>query len=58
MPAVNAAVLTTAEDLERRNIALASAVSRKWGHEHDIGCPGDHKLELSWNRLVKYPCPR
>ncbi len=55
---MNAAVLTTAEDLERCNIALASAVSRKWGHEHDIGCPGDHKLELSWNGLVKYACPR
>lgn len=56
---VEEAVLTTEEDRERRDIALASAVSRKWPPrtEHDPCCAGAHPL-TSHNGLVDYPCPR
>ena len=55
---VDESVWTETEDREMRDIALASAVSRKWPPrtEHDPGCTGDHPL-TSYNGLVEYPCP-
>lgn len=47
------------EERQRRNIALASSVNRKWPPrtEHDPWCTGGHPL-TSYNGLVEYPCPR